>query len=110
MENVFLIVAHYVSCVAQHKTSQMSSFWERTFGMMVVVVMMMRRRRRIWGSLQVDGLHAHKWSTLPSVFETIATIGDRQPVLVRADGQWTSLLSQWPQPLISMTVDFLHHT
>ena len=64
----------------------------------------------VWGASQVNGLSEDQWSNFPGVFSQIAEPYDGESILLWANGQWTSLLVDWPDPFRQRdVVDFSHH-
>ena len=64
----------------------------------------------VWGASQVDGLRTDLWSNFPGVFSQIAEPYDGESILLWANGQWTTLLADWPDPFRQHdVVDFTHH-
>ena len=65
----------------------------------------------VWSAKGADGLSEDHWSNFPGVFETIADVSQGgEPLLLWADGQWTTFLSTWPEPFRQHDVtDFAHY-
>ena len=57
----------------------------------------------VWSAQWAGGLSEDHWSNFPKVFETIADVSpEGEPLLLWADGQWTTFLSTWPELLDNM--------
>ena len=52
----------------------------------------------VWGATQVNGLSEDQWSNFPGALSQIAEPFDGESILLWANGHWTSLLVDWPDP------------
>ena len=63
-----------------------------------------------WSALKANGLKADQWSNFPGALGDMADVSKGQSMLLWADGQWTTLLANWPNPFRQHdVVDFTHH-